>query len=72
MTRRTLRLVPKLDNVVDLHEYRKGVVRHKTGRLDRSFSDDTTQPRLPVAAGADDPRQDAWPYPCDMEPGPAA
>ena len=69
MTCRPLRLVPKHDNVVDLHEHRrkharkvlsamqtlieqrKEVVRHTSGT--RSLPrHDTTQPRLPVVAGA--------------------
>ena len=76
MTRRTLRLVPKASNVVSLNKWlakhRKEVVRHNDGQARAVHAADTTPPRLPVVAGADDPRRDAWPYPCDVEPDPAA
>ena len=64
MTRRPLRLVPKASNVVDLHEYRRKHARKVLEGISRHIQ---AQSGL-----VDDPRRDAWPYPCDVEPEPAA
>ena len=80
MTRRPLRLVPKRDNVVDLHEFRRkhpmaGRWYGKQGAM--TFIDEASS--WSTAGLADDPRRpalrsakreggDAWPLPCDCEP----
>ena len=78
---RPLRLVPKRDNVVQLHEYRRRHARKVISAMQTTIKDcrithsseDAAGVTFTVAGLSDDPRRDAWPYPpCDTEPDPAA